>query len=238
MTEPTRRPIIDMSPDRQNPFLRKISDNTVAIPAGSSLNSTLTKIVSKLIDLDDIVLDKKTKAEQKNYTDAQKEKYLIERREALIKDAVEVITPVVKENANLLNKPNKSLFSNDPDKLAILISEKILEQKRGQENLDTAAGRAAKAIRDKADASLPIGTADDELIRNGNFVKAGLIARITKELDKERQVLIAMTKADDAGKQFSQSGVKPDGNGLGEALRAIVPETIKSLKNGMGVVPD
>ncbi len=235
MSEPTRKPIIDMSPDRENQFIHKVSDNTVAIPPGTDLKTVLNKMVGKLIDLDDIILDQKTKETQKNYTDKEKEDYITKRREALIKDAVEVITPIVKENSTLLNKDNKSWFNNDPDKLALLIADKLLEQKRGQENLDTAAGRVAKAIRDKADASLPIGIADDELIRNGNFVKAGLIARVTKELDRERPTLIAMVSAADSGKQFSQSGVK-DTKGIVESVGSLFPDTVESLKKGLGAI--
>lgn len=93
------------------------------------------------------------------------------KREDLAKDIAEVLTKVIQEKPELLT---------DPEKLTKAGVDALLSQERGKENLDTAIGRAGKALRDYADktAKVPFAAVPDKVMKEGALGVPRLIERI------------------------------------------------------------
>lgn len=145
---------------------------------------------------------------------------------------------------------------NDPEKMA----KKLMEPKRGEENLNTPEGRAAAEIRKYADntAHTEVG---DKYIINGVLVRDGLKQTMAKALTPEamenlQQAMAADNNAKSPGQgsaaiatreqksfeelaraQFKQQLIEADKNGNLEVHKNEIPELAANMKKAMSMLP-
>jgi hypothetical protein len=156
-----------------------------------SLNGVLTKALAGLIERDDIAIDKSHKDKTNEEQDALKEQI----RLSLIKDVAKIATNVIKDNSG-----------SSKEELITKLADKFLEQPRGEENLETAEGRVAKAIRDKADKGKLI-TVADILIKTGGPFTDGLKVKIKEILTENDKEIKAALAVEETAKNLAKDGV-------------------------------
>ncbi len=136
-----------------------------------------------------------------------------EARGSLIKDIVEIVTPIIKKSPNSGNLPK--------DITNALLPEHG-ENSRGNENLNTEVGRVANFIREKAAAGLIFNTKNDKTIKNT------LIDEINTALAKHASAINTALEIEGTAQGLAKVGVEIDDRSFGEKTLDAATQGVKN----------
>jgi len=178
-----------------------------------SLDGVLTKALEGLIEHDDIILSDQDKKKTNQEQDELKEQIRI----SLIRDAIKITAAAIKDN-----------YGNTKEEIITKISDKFLEQKRGEENLKTPEGRVAQAIREKANSSSLFFSVSDDLIKNGGPFTDGLKQKIGKILTENEDEIKTALAVEGTGKNLTKDGVTTPPQSFGGKLSDAVERGLET----------